>query len=290
MKISFIGKFGKMHDEEYIARSLEAIGHEVQRLPQKMLTHQFIGLLDSFRPDMVLVTKFFVTEPHKIFGYLKNNNILSVSWTFDLYWGYSREPHISRTPGFKADRVFTTDGGHETEWKKAGIRHDCVRQGIYAPECYLEQGTPEGIVFVGSPNPLYPYRQEMIKNIRKFYPVTWYGEKDNDEVRGANLNNLYANTKIVIGDSVYSPYYWSNRVVETLGRGGFLIHQDVPGLKEEYPDLVTYEKGNLDDLKSKIDYYMSHEDERKEIVRKNFEHVKNNYTMDKKCAELISKL
>jgi spore maturation protein CgeB len=78
--------------------------------------------------------------------------------------------------------------------------------------------------------------------------------------------------------------------VETLGRGGFLIHQEVDGLKEEYPHLVTYKRGDLNDLKEKIDYYIEHEDERKALVVKNYEWVRDNYTMDKKCAELLSKL
>ena len=128
---------------------------------------------------------------------------------------------------------------------------------------------------------------ERLEQLAKMYNFKWFGRKNTDELRGENLNEIYAKTKIVVGDSVYSPYYWSNRVVETLGRGGFLIHRDVPGIKEEYPDLVTYD-GTMEDLLKKIDYYLSHEEERQEIIRKNFEHVRDHYTMDKKCEELIT--
>lgn len=291
MKISIIGKFYRLYDEEYIAKSFESLGHEVQRLPEKLLTHQFIGFLDAFKPDVVLCTKLFVAEPLKLSEYLKKGPWKFVSWNFDLYWGYPREERIKTTPGFRANYVFTTDGGHDEKWKDAGIKHQCVRQGIYAPECYLAEGSPDKeVVFIGSLNTLYPYRQETMNFLQREYDFHWFGKLDTHQLRGDELNRLYATSKVVVGDSVDSPYYWSNRVVETLGRGGFLIHQEVDGLKEEYPHLVTYKRGDLNDLKEKIDYYIEHEDERKALVVKNYEWVRDNYTMDKKCAELLSKL
>ncbi len=119
------------------------------------------------------------------------------------------------------------------------------------------------------------------------YNFKWFGRYSTNEIRGLPLNELYSQTKIVVGDSVYSPHYWSNRVVETLGRGGFLIHREVEGLKEVYPDLVTYD-GTYDDLMKKIDYYLAHEDERREIIKKNFERVRDYYTMDKQCQKLLN--
>ena len=59
--------------------------------------------------------------------------------------------------------------------------------------------------------------------------------------RNAQLNNLYANSKIAIGDSVCIGFnherYWSDRVFETIGRGGFIIHPYIKGLEEFFiPD------------------------------------------------------
>lgn len=279
MKIALIGKFEKMYDEEYIAKSFEMLGHNVIRYE-----HNIPNIYEAvnFRgADVVIFTKW---------NYIRGMfNVPSVCWVFDLYWGYPREELIKDAPFFKADHVFTTDGGHEDKWKELGINHKCVRQGIYSKECYiLEPDNPDGIVFVGSDNHLYPDRTKMIRRLEEDYKdVKWYGRKSPDFIRGDKLNVLYSKTKIVVGDSVYSPHYWSNRVVETLGRGGFLIHRDVPGLKEEYPYLVTYD-GTYDDLKKKIDYYLSHEDERREVVKKNFEWVRDNYTCEKQCQKLLN--
>ena len=291
MRIAFIGKFENLYDEEYIALSFEKLGHELLRLNDNLTLTRIIEEVDAWHPDILLFCKY---EPYEggptFYRELMKRKIKSVCWIFDLYIGYPRQYRIYSASFFRADSVFTTDGGHDDVWAAHSINHKCVRQGIYEPECVLYPfNDPQGVAFVGSENALYPKRTEMIKAIRqRFSPFSWYGRKNTNELRGLALNELYAKTKIIIGDSVYSPHYWSNRVVETLGRGGFLIHQEVEGLKEAYPYLVTYKRGALDDLYAKIDYYLEHEEERQQIVRLNHQYVLDNYTMDKKCAELLS--
>lgn len=291
MKIALVGKLQKFHDEEYIARSFEMLGHDVIRIPQNTTGDLVHRKIIQSKPDILLFTKW--EYPKEVLPALERSKewgMKTVCWLFDLYWGYEREYRVERSSYFKADYVFTTDGGHDDKWRAAKINHQCVRQGIYKAECVLLDGTPEGVAFVGSENPFYPQRALLMHKLAtELTGFKWYGRKDTDAVRGMDLNKLFARTKIIVGDSVYAPYYWSNRVVETLGRGGFLIHRDVPGLKEEYPHLMTYD-GTYEDLRAKIDYYLTHEDERKQIVEKNFNWVKDNYTMDKKCEELINKL
>lgn len=294
MRIAYIGKFEKMHDEEYIARSFEMLGHTVTRIPERALTHTILGLIDEAAAEVVFCTKLFIVEPDKVLAGLRKRGIPSVSWTWDLYWDYAREERIPKTPGFRCDYVFTSDGGHDDRWKDAGIRHEVVRQGIYKPECYLAPPplTEIGrdVVFIGSINPLFPYRQKTNQILKSLYNFSWYGADDTNDIRGTDLNDLFARTKIVVGDSVPSPYYWSNRVVETLGRGGFLIHAEVPGIKEVFPDLVTYKTGDYAGLRKLIDYFLRHEDERKKIVQRNYQLVLEQYTMDKMCAKLLAKL
>ncbi len=293
MIIAFVGKFGKIHDEEYIARSFESLGHEVIRLEQTLDESLIHRSIVHNKPDILIFTKWnWGAAGADAIKRGREWGLKTVCWVFDLYWGYEREFRIPTSKFFGADYVFTTDGGHASSWSDVGVNHQCVRQGIYKDECILLHGNnPEGIVFVGSENPFNSHRNSILAKIKNDYTnFRWIGRNDTDTMRGMKLNELFSETKIVVGDSVYSKDYWSNRVVETLGRGGFLIHQEVEGLSEEYPHLVTYKKGDYSDLKAKIDYYLEHEDERLLIVQKNFEWVRDNYTMDKKCASLISKL
>lgn len=291
MKIALIGKFKRMHDEEYIARSFEILDHKVCRIYEGGTSKEVIEQLEDFGPDLVVWTKLMVPQAARIREHCRKYK--TVCWVFDLYWGYEREYRMKNHPAFTADFVFTTDGGHDAEFAAAGIKHQCIRQGIYKQECFYYPPEPEDlIVFVGSENPLHGHRQKQMSFLEQEYgeKFKWIGRNNTEEIRGLKLNELFMTAKIVVGDSVYSPYYWSNRVVETLGRGGFLIHQEVPGLKEEYPDLVTYPRGDFAALKKLIDFYLTHEDERRAIIKKNFEWVRSHYTMEKKCAELLKSI
>lgn len=289
-KIAYIGGFSRLHDEEYIARSFEMNGCTVVRIPQVTSWFDLKQVLERELPDILLYGKWEC--PKELFPTilkLKRTGMKTVCWIFDLYFDYTREYQVRNKAFFKSDFVFTTDGGHGPKWTQYGIKHQCLRQGIYDKECYLVpfKEPKYDVVFVGSDNPIYQERKERLRHISSYCNFKWFGKRDTNEVRGTALNELFAESKVVVGDSYYSPHYWSNRVVETLGRGGFLIHQDVPGLKEEYPDLVTYKKGDLQDLRSKIEYYLSHEEERRDIIQKNYQLVKSRYTMDKKCGDLI---
>ncbi len=292
MKIAYIGRFQRMDDEEYIALGFEKIGCEVFRIEESNPSEEICKQIDEIKPDLVLWAKLKVDKPALVVAHCKYHQYTTACWVFDLYIGYQREHQLSSHPAFKADYVFTTDGGHDEEFKAMGINHHCVRQGIANAECYLEPiHKPMGVVFVGTDNTYNKYRTEMLGVVMKYTrSFQWIGRGDAREMRGTALNRLYAKTHVVVGDSVYSPHYWSNRIVETLGRGGFLIHPDVPGLKEEYPHLVTYERGDWQHLRNLI-YYHSQpqfQEKREELIHKNFEWVRDHYTVDKKCAELLS--
>lgn len=286
MKIIYIAKFNKMWDEEYIARGFEDLGHTVGRINEATRVRDILRDIQSFKPDLVIFAKFQQPHAEQVINECKRLKIKTVCWVFDLYFGYNRQYQLE-SPAFKADYVFTTDGG-EHDWFRYAINHNCVRQGIFERECVLVEDEKEhDVIFVGSFNPYNVERNKILEKIDKDFDFKWFGKEDSDAIRGMKLNELYAKSKIVVGDSVYSPHYWSNRVVETLGRGGFLIHMEVEGLKEAYPHLVTYKRGDYEDLKKKIEYYLKNDKQRNDIIKKNYKWVRDNYTCSKQCQRLI---
>lgn len=94
----------------------------------------------------------------------------------------------------------------------------------------------------------------MLEKIKNKYGSRfgWY-----TNVRGDQLNNLFASAKLVLGD-VATPKgkvfdkYWSDRLPITLGRGGILVHPQIDGMLEEgYSDgnnFIAFECGNFDQL------------------------------------------
>lgn len=293
MKIYYIGAFQRLWDEECIAQSFESLGCEVIRREQsKCYVEYLLKDIKREKPDFVLFAKLLIKgDGFRLLKGLKELGIPTVSWTFDLYCNYHREKTITQLPFFYADYVFTTDGGNQDKFKKYGVNHQCIRQGIFEPQAILGHAKPEyrfDVAFVGTENKHHQFRTELTTFLEKNYDFKWVGREDPNLFRGLDLNDFYATVKIVIGDSVPSKQYWSNRLYETLGRGGFIIFPEIEGITEEYPMLPTYK--NLDDLKDKINYWLAHDIERTKLQLKMFDFTRNNYTYKIRCQQIIKNI
>lgn len=87
-------------------------------------------------------------------------------------------------------------------------------------------------------------------------------------------------------------HYWSNRIYEILGRGGFLLHPRTVGLDAEFRDgehYAGYDCGDWTWLRERIDYWLTHADEREHIRRTGFERMAT-LTYRDRCAELLQKI
>lgn len=297
MKIYYIAKFKKLWDEESIARGFEDNGHTVIRADDSSKTNkEYLEEIQKEKPDLVLFAKLHTKEnPQVLLDEIKKLGVSTVSWTFDLLLGHPpREKVISSFHFLKADYVFLTDGGHTKEYKEIGINKHTCRQAI--PDEYYYQGeyTPEydyDIVFIGTQNVTFPYRQKTMRFLEDIYGdrFHWIGKENDQAIRGHDLNKLYASCKIVIGDYMYSPNYWSNRIYETLGRGAFLITPRIAGLDEhytEYKDYIPYDWGDYEQLKKKIDYFLEHPADRKKIQDQAFK-TSAKHTWKTRCKQFI---
>jgi len=174
--------------------------------------------------------------------------------------------------------------------------------GVYHKECYIEPAKLKNdVIFVGSKkyHQEWQYRPQLINWLSDTYKNKFrhYGNGGIKSLRGSELNTLYASSKIVVGDTLCIgfkyPDYWSDRVYETMGRGGFIIHPYVSGMEKEFEDkkhLVFYEYGNLKQLKELIDYYMEHDEERETIRKAGHELVKENYTYKNRWKHILKEL
>jgi SAM-dependent methyltransferase len=324
MTIYYIGNFTQKHcTEVHLALTLEQLGHTVIRAQENELGSQWAGdIVVGGGVDLVLYTRTWgdYVQPQDI-AYLRENGITTASYHLDLYVGLERKylhqgrslAEILKTdPFWQTDYVFTPDGDPKSQavFKANGVRHHYIRPGVYKGECELvepEAGKMQDVLFVGggdypgSPlgygHPEWPYRDRLIEWLRNTYGERFkkYGHP-NETVRNAELNQLYANAKVVIGDSVCLDFkhtnYWSDRIYETIGRGGFIIHPYIKGLEREFTDgknIIFYEYGNWAQLKQLIDHWTDpvNEDERIEIRNASFELVKANSTYTNRLQEAL---
>lgn len=299
--IIYFGDFIAGHSTEvYIAHAFTTLGYRVFCLQDSSTSLKNIDTIldeiDQIRPEFILFSKGKLGgEVERFMDTLKFKKIKTVCWLFDLYFGLNStrvQKLIVKEPPFNSDIIFSTDGGHDDRFKELGINHKCLRQGIHEKEAILYKlPKTHDIIFVGADH--YKNRGWLLNGLADKYgdKFEWIGFPK--EIRGLPLNELYASTKIVVGDSQPSPKYWSNRIYETLGRGGFLIHPRVEGIEEEFEDgkhLVLFERGNLKELYSLIDYYLTHEKEREKIRKAGFELVKSKYTYKERCKELLKNI
>lgn len=286
MKILYIYDDPNNHicTENWIEYALKQNGHEVTQIPQSQRPHDL-----ATEHDIVLFSK--VRDPDYPFvQFIETTSATTVCWLFDLYIGInSRFRRDISEPQFKADLVFTTDGGNELEWKTRGINHFTLRQGIHEPEHFLWDNEKEyDVAFVGNPS-YYNYRRQLMKFLGRKDDITFQFTQD---TYGIELNELLSKTKVVVGDSYPSENYWSNRVYEITGRGGFLIMPETEGLDEEfsyYDEIIPYERGNWSQLDDIIDHFVENDDKREEIRRNGFKKC-GQYTYQDRCKTLIDKI
>jgi len=300
-KIAFIGKFNKVYDEEGKARALESLGHEVVRYDEMVFNrspHNSTSTLLSQNPDVLIYTKLRIPQAEELLKESRDRGITTVCWVPDLYFGLDREHLIQeKSPIFTSDFVFTPDGGNQHQFEKMGVNHVCVRQGI--PEEYLcEQNTPDAdrdldIVFIGTCQSVHGARRKNLLNYlqhtygNKFH---WFGKTGDNEVRESELQKIYNRSKIVIGDCVPSPKYWSNRVYEVMGRGAFLLHPRVEGIEDCFIDgqhASFFEMDNYADLSSKIDFYLINHEKREKIAQNGLKEVSLHHTTRQRAQYIL---
>jgi spore maturation protein CgeB len=108
---------------------------------------------------------------------------------------------------------------------------------------------------------------------------------------------MYAKSKVAIGDSLNInfnyPYYTSDRLFESTGRGGFTIYPRIKGLEDYFDngkEIVFYEHGNFIDLKTKIDEYLFDGVSREKIRFAGHERTKAEHTYVHRWATILETL
>jgi hypothetical protein len=294
--------------ESHIALTLQKLGHTVNFIQEDEI--QF-GTLPSrvAGSDIFLWTR---TCPDKVLEAdlkaIEAQGIPTVSFHLDKYTGIARDGGMSIGSTFwKTQFVFSPEGGSQAQeiFKLHGINQFYLPAGVFEDECYIAEPVDEfrhGIVFVGGGveymHKEWEYRGLLVRWLQEAFGDRFvkYGAPQR-WLRGADLNKLYASSKIVIGDTLCKDFtdsfYYSDRAFETTGRGGFLIHPYIPGITDHFVDrkeVVLYSYGNFTQLENLIRYYLDHEDERRAIQLAGHERTKNTNTYTHRMQQMLAVL
>lgn len=305
MKIAFLGNFKPVFStESHHAWAWEKLGHQVVKLQEGQATTEQV--LAACQDAQVLQ----ITHTHSwgmpgsvpmeaVLQKVRERGVKTFTYHLDLYWGLNaldrREEKVGQHWSWKLDYVFTTDNGHQKEYESRGVKHyylppGVVDYGVFRGQSRNDLASPVGFVGSCGYHPEYSFRQTLIESLRAHYGnqfrvYSGYREKV--------LNDLYASIDVVVGDHCFSTnpdlQYWSDRLPETLGRGGFMIYPRVKGLDEFIANgLVTYEAGNLNDLYAKVDEWRGKPSERQKCIQSLMEYVRQHHTYTVRLQQILA--
>lgn len=319
-KIVFLGNFSVPYcTEVHHARTYEKLGIEVVRMQEGVVT------ADQLIAAVIHADAFCWTHTHSwrtegiegVLALCKERGIPSYGYHLDLWLGIEREKDLENDPFWKVEHFFSVDP------EMVGLlnrRADLPKgyflpAGVFEDECYMAEANrekyPHDVIFVGSRgyHPEWPYRGQLIEELERRYGSRFaqYGGGGLGTIRGHELNVLYASAKVVVGDTLCpnftKPYYLSDRIFETTGRGGFLIHPYIKGLEDffntykmhdnlrnDITEVVSYAYRDFEQLKVLIDLFLAEDTMRESIRAKGFERTKRDHTYTQRLTQLLEVL
>lgn len=309
MKIAFVGNFSVPYcSEVHYARTFEKLGHEVIKIQENNTDTSYVYKMAK-EADL-----FFWVHTHgwripgeltmrEVMNRLNQRGIPTVGYHLDLYMGLKRWKEYENDDYFKVQHFFTVDK-LMADWlnQNTETKGHFMPAGVLEDECYLgdwKQRFAHDVIFVGSRNyhEEWPYRPKLVDWLKKTYGDRFghYGGDGLGVVRGADLNNLYASAKVVVGDTLCIgfdyPEYLSDRIFETTGRGGFIIHPYIHGIAQHFKlgqEIQTYIYDDFEELKKTIDFYIEHDEQREKIRLAGHERTKRDHTYTTRLSDILA--
>ena len=297
MRIAYIGNFEPpFSTENDVRKAFEQLGHIVTQIQEDKAPWHHVREA-ALQSDLLLWTSTWepdnggqpLAESIVTLRECAMAGIPTATLHLDVFFGSDRGARRWwLNPMFFTRYLFTADGDHQEDWKRLGVdhiwlppalRHDAAKFGTFRDEYACD------VAFVGSNGvgyheKVWPYRRELVAKIREICQRNGWsfrnpgGELDRPNAgkieRGDDMNDFYASAKITVGDSLClkkeASHYWSDRVPEATGRGGFLIMPWIDALYDMYNGSVPmYQWGNWQDLEAKMFRYLEDAEEREEL-------------------------
>lgn len=250
MNITYIGNGRAPHSTENSWKyAFEQLGHNVQIIEQEdahKSGRAFVELV-ACNSDLILYSRTHNDTAldarwTDFWRFVEGEGVKTASLHLDVFWGIPEREQWIRDgdPLFTTGTVFTADGRKTSaaSWREAGVNHVWLppaideRNLLPTDARFTPVETPP-IVWVGSVgyHSEWQWRRVLWDFLQSEYGdrlIAYGNGTPNGSCRNnAVLTDLYAGDTLVIGDSMFADQdgrYYSDRVPETLGRGGLLLH------------------------------------------------------------------
>jgi spore maturation protein CgeB len=206
--------------------------------------------------------------------------------------------------GRMVDYLFVTNKGQIGEFRSLGIKNPiyCMQgcdRDLHRIIATKRRKWASEVAFIG--RPVQDNRIKLLKAIHQNFDLKTWGARWQAYGLRCLKTNIYPReyaricyaAKIILGcDQTFEVEgHFSNRTWITMGCGGFLLTNYSPGLEKIFAKgehLEWYH--NQEECLALIDYYLKHEDRRKEIAENGFRFVHAHRTYDIVMDEIISRI
>ena len=271
---------------------------DMRRMNEKLLR---LALSKDY--DVILSFKGEVLLPETLRKIRENNNAITASWMADDPFSFD---NVAKSLKYY-DYYFIWDSWYLTPLRKSGVKKALHLPPYTIPEVYkrvfltAEEKKRFGanLAFVGT---WRRDRERVLCHLLDFdIKIFGNGWLDNSrlprkylspEVTISEINKIYNATKIILNIH----HQWGKndanfRTFEALGSGAFLIDErkkDIMSMFKENEEIVLYE--GIDELRTKIEYFLDHEEERRRIAERGSEVVQREHTLTARYEKLFESI
>jgi spore maturation protein CgeB len=270
---------------------------------RRRMNEKLIHLVEGEHYDLILIFKGEDLFPETIKKMKKSSNGLIASWMADSPFSFE---YVEKSLRYY-DYYFIWDSWYLGHLKRAGVRNPVHLPPYTIPEVFKRVALPESemrrfgadLVFVGT---WRPDRERVLKQLLHFdlriFGNGWIENSRlsskylNPEVSISEINKIYNASKIVINIH----HEWGKndanfRTFEALSSGAFLIDErkkDILSLFKEDEEIVLYE--GIGELKTKIEYFLDHDEERRRIAERGSGVVHREHTLTARYEKLFESI
>ncbi|MCB1195615.1 glycosyltransferase [bacterium] len=303
-----------------IASALQSFDNEVSVFDtigdfccNKSLNSSIIDTAIAYKPDIV----FFIrneTIHYSTLQIIKKqcSATLAAWWLDDPLISFGKDELFVHQNNYESirffDYLFVFDSFHIPRLRRIGCPNVHLLPCAYNPHEYFPQEVTEeehayygsDVSFIGTP---YTDRGRILAQLLNYNIKLWGGKWSNPRIAEHTVKDTLITTEEcrtiffssainLVLPQVQSVHGYNQSLFQALGSQGFIIApflNDIEkyGLQKDH-DIVTYE--TIDELKSKIDYYLTRPNERLRIARNGYTSVLRNHTYKNRAKEVCSVL
>jgi hypothetical protein len=283
MKLLYIIKKDRYNQLNNFIKEFNNYFSEIQ-IFQFEIQNDIIKYYDNFKPDVVLIHYNKFCFNIQTYEHFKNS--------YNIYWrNDERIPLESWYKFMTSINLFLTSSDNsKEEVKKLGKNAEYLMMG-FKPYEVKDIERKYDIVFTGQNSlnifPLSSIRCSYIFRLMNMYKNFYcFGTDWSFNIKKIH-NSVYNESKIGIAINHYdTSRTYSNRMYQIIGYKALCIAYETKELREVFGNNVIYFK-TFDELTEKINYYLSHENERLEIVERAYNFILNNHTWEHKANNII---